>query len=140
LCRICGFFKLIAILLYKWVGRQRSSSDFVSRIQDITTENTFLKDQWTMPVDHASRSCVISLESLEESGLYDLYPEFARGTGHGEMDEPCARTAGGLVHRATNDPSRGSACVSRGKEMFQYLRNTSYDVNTPNIQSSQNKR
>jgi hypothetical protein len=32
-------------------------------------------------VDHASRSCVVSLESLEESGLYDLYPEFAEVEG-----------------------------------------------------------
>ncbi|KAH6702046.1 hypothetical protein BKA61DRAFT_704642 [Leptodontidium sp. MPI-SDFR-AT-0119] len=32
-------------------------------------------------VDHAGRSCVVSLESLEESGLYDLYPEFAEVEG-----------------------------------------------------------
>jgi hypothetical protein len=32
-------------------------------------------------VNHASRSCVVSLESLEESGLYDLYPEFAEVQG-----------------------------------------------------------
>lgn len=28
-------------------------------------------------VSHAGRSCVVSLKNLEESGLYDLYPEFA---------------------------------------------------------------
>ncbi|KAF4627345.1 hypothetical protein G7Y89_g10810 [Cudoniella acicularis] len=32
-------------------------------------------------VNHASRSCVVSLESLEESGVYDLYPEFAEVQG-----------------------------------------------------------
>ena len=56
------------------------------------------------------------------------------------MDEPCARTAGGLVHRAKNDRSRGSAGVTCSKEMLQYLRHTSYDVNTPSIQSPQNNR
>jgi len=32
-------------------------------------------------VDHVSRSCVVTLESLEKSGLYDLYPEFAEVEG-----------------------------------------------------------
>lgn len=31
-------------------------------------------------VDHAGRSCVVSLETLEKSGLYKLYPEFKHGT------------------------------------------------------------
>lgn len=32
-------------------------------------------------VNHAGRSCVFSLEDLEESGLYDLYPELADEEG-----------------------------------------------------------
>jgi hypothetical protein len=32
-------------------------------------------------LSHAGRSCVVSLKSLEESGLYDLYPEFAETQG-----------------------------------------------------------
>ncbi|KFY29937.1 hypothetical protein V494_08360 [Pseudogymnoascus sp. VKM F-4513 (FW-928)] len=32
-------------------------------------------------VNHAGRSCIVSLKSLEESGLYDLYPEFTNIQG-----------------------------------------------------------
>ncbi|KFY93402.1 hypothetical protein V500_03721 [Pseudogymnoascus sp. VKM F-4518 (FW-2643)] len=32
-------------------------------------------------VNHAGRSCMVSLKSLEESGLYDLYPEFTNIQG-----------------------------------------------------------
>lgn len=60
-------------------------------------------------VNHVGRSCVVSLKTLKESGLYGLYPEFADTQG---MDKACARTASGLVYRTKNDPSRDSACVN----------------------------
>ncbi|KAH9213134.1 hypothetical protein DL95DRAFT_367320 [Leptodontidium sp. 2 PMI_412] len=52
---------------------------FRFRLEDTRYHNGEYLSQGS--VDHAGRSCVVSLESLEESGLYDLYPEFAEVEG-----------------------------------------------------------
>ena len=52
---------------------------FRFRLKDTRYHNREYLSQGS--VDYASRSCVVSLESLEESGLYDLYPELAEVQG-----------------------------------------------------------
>lgn len=52
---------------------------FRFRLEDTRYHNGEYLSQGS--VDYAGRSCVVSLKRLEESGLYDLYPELAEAQG-----------------------------------------------------------
>jgi hypothetical protein len=71
-------------------------------------------------VNHAGRSCMVSWKSLEEYGLYDLYPEFADEEGAKTWVKRALELRKGWSIRAKDDLSRDSARVKYRIEMFQY--------------------
>lgn len=72
-------------------------------------------------LDHAGRSCMMSLEQLIRAGFYQLYPEFNEGTGRDQWTNRVRelRTSWAAEHRTT-DPDIELA-LTVGRQCFAHF-------------------